>query len=175
MADVPYHKAADPEVQASGLPGNDRTNHEAMLAYVKAMESDDPTDRLPFWAENVRFDDWMVPGEKLVGRDEVLGAAWEGLPGSPLDALTEVRAEIHQTIISGNILITMGHLTGRFVNDYITKPGAKPIPATGEKIRWSFRDIYHFEDGKIVHVHYANDTLTVARQLGVFPDDGYPW
>ena len=60
-------------------------------------------------------------------------------------------------------------------NDYITKPGAKPIPATGEKIRWSFRDIYHFEDGKIVCVHYANDTLTVARQLGVFPDDGYPW
>jgi ketosteroid isomerase-like protein len=175
MAEVPYHKAADPEVQASGLPGNDRTNHEAMLRYVKAMESDDPTDRLPFWAENVRFDDWMVPGEKLVGRDEVLGTAWEGRQGSPLDALTEYRAEIHQTIISGNILVTMGHLTGRFVNDYITKSGAKPIPATGEKIRWSFRDIYHFEDGKIVCVHYANDTLTVARQLGVFPDDGYPW
>ena len=62
MAEVPYHKAADPEVQASGLPGNDRTNHEAMLAYVKAMESDDPTDRLPFWGENVVLDDWLVPG-----------------------------------------------------------------------------------------------------------------
>jgi ABC-type transport system substrate-binding protein len=175
MAEVPYHKAADPEVQASGLPGNDRTNHEAMLAYVKASESDDPTDRLPFWGENVVLDDWLVPGEKLVGRDEVLGAAWEGLPGSPLDALTEVRAEIHQTIISGNILVTMGHFTARFVKDVKWSPGAKPIPATGEKVRWSFRDVYHFEDGKIVRVHYANDTLTVARQLGVFPDDGYPW
>jgi hypothetical protein len=123
MADVPYHKAADPEVQASGLPGNDRTNHEAMLAYVKASESDDPTDRLPFWGENVVLDDWLVPGEKLVGRDEVLGAAWEGLPGSPLDALTEVRAEIHQTIISGNILVTMGHFTARFVKDVKWSPG----------------------------------------------------
>ena len=171
MAEVPYHKAADPEVQASGLPGNDRTNHEAMLAYVKAMESDDAADRFPFWAENVVFDDWLVPGEKLVGRDDVMEAAWDG----PLAALTEVRAEIHQTIISGAILVTMGHFTGRFVNDIKWSPGAKPIPATGEKIRWSFRDIYHFEDGKIVRVHYANDTLTVARQLGVFPDDGYPW
>jgi len=171
MAEVPYHKAADPEVQASGLPGNDRTNHEAMLAYVKAMESDDAADRFPFWAEHVVFDDWLVPGEKLVGRDDVMEAAW----GGPLAALTEVRAEIHQTIISGNILVTMGHFTGRFVNDIKWSPGAKPIPATGEKIRWSFRDIYHFEDGKIVRVHYANDTLTVARQLGVFPDDGYPW
>ena len=171
MADVSYHKAADPELQASGLPGNDRTNHEAMLGYIKAQESDDPTDRFPFWAENVILDDWMVPGEKLVGRDEVMGTAW----GFPLDALTDYRAEIHQTIIPGNILVTMGHLTGRFVNDYIHKPGAKPIPATGKKIRWSFRDIYHFENGKIVRVHYANDTLTVARQLGVFPDDGYPW
>ena len=171
MADVPYHKAADPEVQASGLPGNDRTNHEAMLAYVKAMESDDPTDRFPFWGENVVLDDWLVPGEKLVGREDVFGAAWDG----PLDALTEYRAEIHETIISGNILVAMGHLTGRFVKDITFSSGAKPIPATGKKIRWSFRDIYHFENGKIVRVHYANDTLTVARQLGVFPDDGYPW
>ena len=171
MAEVPYHKAADPEVQASGLPGNDRTNHEAMLAYCKAMESDDAADRFPFWAENVVFDDWLVPGEKLVGRDDVFEAAWDG----PLAALTEVRAEIHQTIISGNILVTMGHFTGRFDNDIKWSPGAKPIPATGEKIRWTFRDIYHFEDGKIVRAQYANDTLTVARQLGVFPDDGYPW
>jgi|MDTB01.1.fsa_nt_gb hypothetical protein len=171
MAEVPYHKACDPEIQASGRPGNDRNNHEAMLAYVKAMEADDPTDRQPFWGENVVFDDWMIPGEKLVGRDEVLGAAW----GPPLDAIHEVRAEVHQTIISGNILVTMGHYTGRFVNPYITKPGAKPIPPTGNPIRWTFRDIYHFEDGKIVRVQYANDTLTVARQMGAIPDDGYPW
>jgi len=57
MADVPYHKAADPEIQVSGLSGNDRINHEAMIAYVKALESDDPTERFPFWAENVVFDD----------------------------------------------------------------------------------------------------------------------
>lgn len=171
MANVPKHTAADRELQASGMHGNQRVNHEAMIGYVHAMESDDPTDRQAFYAEEVVFDDWMLPGVKLVGRDELVGVTW----GSPLDALTEYRAEVHETIISGNILTTMGHLTAIFENDYVTKPGAKPIPATGKPIRWTFRDTFHFEGGKIVRIQYANDTLTVARQMGAIPDDGYPF
>lgn len=171
MAEVPYHPAADPELQRSGMPGNDRSNHEAMLAYVKAQESDDPADRFPFWGDEVVLDDWMIPGKKLVGRDEVMSTTW----GSPLDALSDYRAEVHETIISGNILVTMGYLTALHSGDYRPKPDADPIPASGKKIRWAFRDIYHFENGKIVRVHYANDTLTVARQMGAIPDDGWPW
>jgi hypothetical protein len=168
---VAYHVGARRDIQASEEPTLDRRNIEAMMGYVAAMESADPTGRFQYYADDVVFDDWMIPGERLLGKDEVLGITW----GSPLESLTEYVAEVHEVIIAGNIMVTLGHLTGRFTNDYQTHPSKKPIPATGKQIRWTFRDIYHFKGGKIVRIQYANDTLTVARQLGAVDDNGYPW
>ena len=167
----PYHAAANPEIQMSDQIGTDPLNLEAMAKFVRALGSTEASERFEVFADELVIDDWMEPGERLVGKADVVSVFFDPV----VDAFNDYVFEVHETIIAGNSLVVLGHFTGRFVRSFVPGRGKKPIPATGERVRWTARDIYHFQEGRIVRIQYANDTLTVARQLGAATDDGYPW
>ena len=152
MAEVPYHKAADPEVQASGLPGNDRTNHEAMLAYVKAMESDDPTDRSRSGART---------GPRRMAVPEKLVVAMRCLKrrGTVRQALTEVGQDPRR---SSAAHLSHRALHGRFVKDIKWSPDATQVPAT-ERSPLELPRHLPLREVKIVRSHATTPTSLVKR------------
>lgn len=115
--------------------------------------------------DHITYVDWMLPGRTL-GRDEVLSEL-----GAPIvESFPDVRFEVTDTMRDGDRLLVCGFFTGTMEKEYCG------FPAHGRKVRWEARDIYGFgSDGKIDRISLANDTLTVARELGAKIDDPRLW
>lgn len=168
---APYHHQANRPTQASGQIGLDPRNLIAMAGFIQTLGSSNARERYEYFSDDLLIDDWMEPGEHVAGKGDVVDVFFDTV----IDAFDDYIFEVHETIVAGNTLVVMGHFTGIFVRDFVPGRGAKPIPPTHKKVRWTARDVYHFDEGKIVRINYGNDTLTVARQLGAVADDGYPW
>lgn len=145
-----------------GNPSNDA----AMSAFVEVVaDLAEPNRIAAFLADDVVADDWMAPGHAYSGKDAVFAETFQPLPGSFPDVRFAVKTEIR----SGDLLILCGFFEATFSHAYW---GFEP---TGQRVRWEARDIYRFRDGLIDHIWWANDTLTVARELGADVDDERLW
>lgn len=165
-----YGPANDPSTQGSEQDAMDPRNVATIGAFLAGFQAKGPAERINLFADDLVVDDWMLPGERLVGRQDVERYFFDPI----VESFEDYKFEVHETLVAGNALVVLGHFTGRFVRDYVQK-GKRSIPAHGRPVRWTARDIYYFREGRIVRIQYANDTLTVARQLGVLPDNGDPW
>jgi predicted ester cyclase len=116
-------------------------------------------------ADQVSYVDWMIP-DRTMTRDQVHSE----LSAPIIESFPDVRFEVANTMRDGDRLLVCGFFTGTMAKDYWG------FPAHGRKVRWEARDIYGFApDGTIDRIWLANDTLTVARELGAKIDDPRLW
>ena len=119
-----------------------------------------------YLADSIVVIDWMAPDKELRSREEAIREFYAPIRAS----FPDVRFEVRDSMRSGNRLLVIGFFTGTMENDYWG------FPAHGKRVRWEARDVYHFNgDGKIEEIWFANDTLTVARELGARVDDERLW
>lgn len=139
--------------------------NEAMDRFLASFQQEerDLEGRARSLAQDVVVSDWMAPGEDLRSEGEATQAFYEPI----VESFPDVQFEVTGSIRDGNKLLVTGFFTGTMEKDYWG------FPAHGRKVRWEARDIYQFnQDGLIDRIWFANDTLTVARELGAdMPDD----
>lgn len=150
-----------------------RSNEAAIAAFLQSFEPGKREERRDLLANDIVVSDWMMPGIGLRGEEEVIEKFY-----APIRvAFPDVYFELHDAIIGDDKVVIRGEFTGTFERDYTYPVGERRVhfPAHGGRVHWKAHDIYQFKGGKIARIWFANDTLTVARQLGALPDDGKPW
>jgi hypothetical protein len=139
------------------------TNEAGMSGFVQAIADLSDADSIAeFLALDVVAEDWMAPGHTYEGKEAVLAETFAPLP----ESFPDVRFVVTREIRADDVLILCGFFEATFARDYWN------FQATGRRVRWEARDIYRFRDGLIDRIWWANDTLTVARELGAdIPDE----
>jgi len=112
-------------------------------------------------ADDVIWTHWRWGGRELSGRDRVMQRYF----GPLVESFPDLDFRVFDAIIGEHTLVLRGLFKATFAKDW------GEVPAHGRTVTWTAHDIYEFRNGKIVHAWYANDTLTVARQLGVISDE----
>ncbi len=143
------------------------SNERAMDDFVKSFDRElrDLEGAEELYSDEIVVSDWMNPGHDLTGTGEQVTEFIAPI----LDSFPDVHFEVTDTMRSGDRLLVCGFFTGTMKKDYWG------FPAHGRRVRWEARDLYRFKDGKIDRIWYANDTLTVARELGAAIDDKRLW
>jgi len=140
-------------------------NQKGMDRLIESFDQDLRGEREGVYAEDVVVSDWMNPGKDLKGK----GSQMSEFIAPILESFPDVHFEVTDTMRDGNRLLVCGFFNGTMEKDYWG------FPAHGRRVRWEARDLYRFSDGKIDRIWYANDTLTVARELGADITDKRLW
>lgn len=138
----------------------------AMQAFLDTFGEGKRGGRGDFLADDVVA--WHVRwGEgEIRGKQALLDQYYTKL----LESFPDLDFEIVEAHMGDDFVVLRGRFHGTFTK---TWAGLEPH---GRKVTWKAHDIYHFNgDGKCDRMWLMNDTLTVARQLGALPDDGFPW
>lgn len=137
-------------------PSPQLTTLDAMAAVLRGYETkggDTSTEWGDLLAEDCVYVDWSFG--TLHGREAI-----EGTVLAPyLAAFADQHHEVHETICDGSRLVIVAQFKGRFVREYAG------TPPTGTDVSWPVRDIWTFEDGQVVRIDIASDTLTATRAL----------
>lgn len=84
-------------------------------------------------------------------------------------AFPDIDFKVFDLIRGEDKIAVRGEFNATFENEWV---GIKPH---GRRVKWRAHDIFEFRNGKIARIWLGNDTLTVARQIGALPDNGFPW
>ena len=138
---------------------------EAMESFVRIFDPEHLGDMSPFLADGVVANHWRWGLREIHGKDALVREYFEPLRA----AFPDLRFVLRDVVYGEDTLVLRGEFQATFSNKWI---GIEPH---GRYVHWRAHDIFEFRNGKIVRIWLANDTLTVARQLGAIPDDGKPW
>jgi len=117
-------------------------------------------------AEDAVWRHWRWRGLTLVGRSAILERYFDRLD----EAYGDYSFEVCDAIVDRDRVAVRGRFRGTFRRSF------HGVRATGAPVSWLAHDIYRFERGLIVEAWFANDTYTVAREMGVIaPDEPWPW
>lgn len=139
-------------------------NDEAIERFVRSFD-EGPNVMIELLDDDVVAEDWMTPGKPFAGKEQLINEFFVPI----MRAFPDVHFEMTDVIRGGDRVVVCGDFTGTFTDQYLG------IPSHNERVRWAARDIYEFSGSKIVRILFANDTLTVARQLRALVDDAVPW
>jgi predicted ester cyclase len=134
------------------------SNMEAMARILRgylspgAVEAEEWRQTL---AEDCIYEDWGT--EPISGRDRIVQEVLAPVGTSFADA----RHVIDETISDSTRLVILGQFSGRFVAPYMGT-----APTCGE-VSWAVRDVWTFDDGRVVRIDIASDTARVAEAMGV--------
>jgi ketosteroid isomerase-like protein len=147
----------------------DGQNLQAMARYVASFEGAGMAARLEMFADDATIEDWYAPGRAIVGTAQLEQALKET---GPTEGLQDYQFVLSETIVAGDMLVVLGDATAVFARD-LTQQGRSTIRAHGKPVRWTCRDVFEFRGGKVVRALYGADTLSLARQLGIAPENGW--
>ncbi|MBM3665530.1 MAG: ester cyclase [Actinobacteria bacterium] len=106
-------------------------------------------------AEGCIYEDWGT--EPISGRDRIVREVLAPVETSFADA----RHVIDETISDSTRLVVLGQFSGRFVAPYM---GTVP---TGGEVSWAVRDVWTFDEGRVIRIDIASDTARVAEAMAV--------
>ena len=131
---------------------------KAALAYFEAINAHDVDAAVACWAEGAS--DYIHGQRVLVSRDGI-----HAFVGELLGAIPDVRLEIHDVTTDGDRCAVRYTLRGVFAG-----PGQwTSIEPTGAELEIPGCDVLVIRDGLIIENNAYLDGMTVARQVGLLP------
>ncbi|MDN3669397.1 ester cyclase [Echinicola jeungdonensis] len=103
-------------------------------------------------AKNHSFQNPMTPSP--IGRDEHIGMMQK------MTSSFEGKHYLDQLIEEGNHVVVRGHWSGRHIGEF------NGVPRTGNKVDFSWIDIFEIVDGKVAHEYFEMNPANIMAQIG---------